>query len=175
MPEVDGECRRSGRVPEVDGGYRRRTAGAGEMGDGRGGGLRGYAAAARGAARVGFGSFFPVSRFESGRQHQVRRSQCVRYEGSLSAIGRLRQSVPRVVSAGRRCTRPRRALRLCSGREIQRCGSAAGIPDASALASPRCPMRAPWCMERTHYSAHGAGEEDMTWHGLRPRRRRRRR
>lgn len=85
------------------------------MRDGRGGGLRGYAAAARGAARVGFGSFFPVSRFESGRQHQVRRSQCVRYEGSLSAIGRLRQSVPRVVSAGRRCTRPRRTLRLCSG------------------------------------------------------------
>lgn len=116
-----------------------------------------------------------ASRFESGRQHQVRRSQCVRYEGSLSAIGRLRQSVPRVVSAGRRCTRPRRALRLCSGREVWRCGSAAGIPDASALALPRCPMRVPWCMERTHYSAHGAGEEDMTWHGLRPRRRRRRR
>lgn len=136
-----------------------------------------YAAAAKAAARAAFfiGVFPPVSRFESGRQHQVRRSQCVRYEGSLSAIGRLRQSVPRVVSAGRRCTRPRRALRLCSGRENQRCGSAAGIPDASALALPRCPMRVPWCMERTHYSAHGAGEEDMTWHGLRPRRRRRRR
>lgn len=39
----------------------------------------------------------------------------MRYEGSLSAIGRLRQSVPRVVSAGRRCTRPRRALRERSG------------------------------------------------------------
>ena len=88
----------------------------------------------------------------------------MRYEGSLSAIGRLRQSVPRVVSAGRRCTRPRRALRERSGETYGAAGVQRGYP-----------MRAPWCMERTHYSAHGAGEEDMTWHGIRPRRRRRRR
>lgn len=109
----------------------------------------------------------------------------MRYEGSLSAIGRLRQSVPRVVSAGRRCTRPRRALRERSGEtygaaimqrgDVWRCDYAAGERYGAAGVQRGYPMRAPWCTHRAHYSAHGAGEEDMTWHGLRPRRRRRHR
>lgn len=67
----------------------------------------------------------------------------MRYEGSLSAIGRLRQSVPRVASAGRRRTRPRRALRLCSGSgmALRECSGdtrcerpgIAALPDARTL------------------------------------------